>query len=358
MRLGVGAALVDGELVPGDVEIAGGVVRAVGLGATPTDRIAAPGFVDLHVNGFAGVDFLTADDDGWQRAGAALLRTGATAFRPTFITAPPGSVSAALGRADRFGGAPRASPRVLGAHLEGPFLAESMLRVHPAAHRRDPDVALLDALLDAGPVAQVTLAPELPGALELVDRLVARGVTVAAGHSAATAQEAHAAFDRGVSTVVHLFNAMPAPAAREPGLAGAALARPDVTVQLIADGVHVADDLVRLVFAAAPRRAVLVTDAVAAAAAPDGDYALGSLTVSAKDGVARDAEGRLAGSTLTLDAAVRNVCALGIDLATALAAASAHGSLAPGTPADVVVLDDRLEVERVLVGGYDGATAA
>ena len=364
MRLGVGAALVDGELVPGDVEVAGGVVRAVGVGAATSERIAAPGFVDLHVNGFAGVDFLAADEEGYARAGEALLRTGVTAYRPTFITAPTADVLAALGRMRALfpsgtGTRRRTSgPRVLGVHLEGPFLAEEMLRVHPAAHRRDPDAALLDALLDAGPVVQVTLAPELPGALDLVDRLVARGVTVAAGHSAATAEQAHAAFDRGVSAVVHLFNAMSAPSAREPGLAGAALARPGVMVQLIADGVHVAGDLVRLAFAAAPGRVALVTDAVAAAAAPDGEYALGPLAITATGGVARDAGGRLAGSTLTLDAAVRNVCALGIDLATALAAASAHGSLAPGTPADVVVLDDRLEVERVLVGGHEGAPAA
>jgi N-acetylglucosamine-6-phosphate deacetylase len=366
VRLGAGAALVDGELVPGDVEIEGGVVRAVGVGASGgRGRIAAPGFVDLHVNGFGGVDLLGADAGGWARAGAALLRTGVTAYRPTFITAPRHALVAALRAMPRGGAAepPRGAPRLLGAHLEGPFLAEPMLRVHPPEHRRDPDEALLEELLTAGPVAQVTLAPELPGALELVDRLVARGVTAAAGHSDATAAQAHAAFDRGVSTVVHLFNAMRAPAAREPGLAGAALAREDVTVQLIADGIHVAGDLVRIAFAAAPGRLALVTDAVAAANAPDGGYALGTLAITAAGGRASDAQGRLAGSTLTMDAAVRHVHALGIGLAEALTAATAVpaaiarrpdlGRLAPGAAADVVLLDDALRVERVLVGGVD-----
>jgi N-acetylglucosamine-6-phosphate deacetylase len=349
VRLGVGAAFVDGELVPGDVEVDGGLVRAVGVGDGDGSAIAVPGFVDLHVNGFAGVDFAGADAAGYARAGEALLRAGVTAYRPTFITSSREHLVEALR------GVP-SSRSVLGAHLEGPFLAEAMLRVHPAEHRRDPDGELLGELLAAGPVAQVTLAPELPGALELVDRLVARGVTVAAGHSDATAEQAHAGFDRGVSTVVHLFNAMRAPAAREPGLAGAALARDGVVVQLIADGTHVADDLVRLAFAAAPGRVALVTDAVA-------EHALGSLRITVEDGVARGPDGRLAGGTSTLDAVLRRVHALGIPLEAALGAVTTVpgrlarrgelGVLRPGGAADLAVLDDRLEVQRVLLAGVD-----
>ncbi|HZB76577.1 MAG TPA: N-acetylglucosamine-6-phosphate deacetylase [Solirubrobacteraceae bacterium] len=359
MRLGVAAALVGGSLVAGDVEVAGGDIAAVGLGdGSRGSGLAAPGFVDLQVNGFAGVDFMHADAAAHAAAGAALAATGVTAYRPTLITAPQAELVDALrglptGRAG--------APCVLGAHLEGPFLHPAQMGTHLPEHRRDPDRQLLERLLAAGPVAHVTLAPELPGALDLVDLLAARGVSVAAGHSDATAAQAHAAFDRGVRTVTHLFNAMRAPTAREPGLALAALARPDVTVQLIADGHHVADDAVRVAWAAASGRLALVTDAAAAAGAGDGSFTLGGRPVRAEGGVVRDAGGRLAGSALTMHTAVRRLHALGIPLAGALAAATMVpaaiagrpelGTLAPGSPADVVVLDDRLEVVAVLVGG-------
>ncbi|MDX6512846.1 MAG: N-acetylglucosamine-6-phosphate deacetylase, partial [Gaiellaceae bacterium] len=229
--------------------------------------------------------------------------------------------------------------------------------------RRDPDVELLRRLLDAGPVVHVTLAPELAGAGELLDLLRERGITVACGHSNATAAQAHRAFARGVLTVTHLFNAMPPFAAREPGLAGAALAAEDVVVQVILDGVHLADDTARLVWHAAAGRTALVTDAVAGAGVGDGHYRMGAIEVEIADGVARRDDGTLAGSTLTMLEAVRNLVELGAPLAGALSAASEVpariagradvGTLEPGSPADVVVLDDRLELERVLVAGTD-----
>jgi N-acetylglucosamine-6-phosphate deacetylase len=357
VRLGVAAALVDGRLVPGDVEVADGRVGAVGLGGGAGRGIAAPGLVDLQVNGFGGVDLYGADAGGWRQAGESLLATGVTAFVPTLISAPEADTLQALR------GIPRApiGPRLLGAHLEGPFLSPRRPGTHDPAHLRAPDAALLGRLLDAGRVALVTLAPELPGALDLVDALLARGVAVSAGHSDATAEEARAAFDRGVRTVTHLFNAMPPFAHRAPGLAGAALARDDVIVQLIADGHHLAPDTVRVAWAAARGRLALVTDAMAAAAAPDGEHRLGRLTVRAEGGVVRNAAGTLAGSALTLIEAVRNLHALGAPLEAALSAATEVparvlgrgdvGRLAIGAPADVAVLDDRLEVVRVLVGG-------
>ena len=174
IRLGVEAALVRGELVRGDVEVADGVVTRVGVDGANGRGIAAPGFVDLQVNGFAGVDFFSADTDGYRRAGEALLQTGVTAFQPTFITSPASELTAALREVPANG----AAPHVLGAHLEGPFLAPERLGIHPSSARRDPDAELLEQLLAAGPVTHVTLAPELPGALELVDLLCARGVTV------------------------------------------------------------------------------------------------------------------------------------------------------------------------------------
>ena len=178
-RLGVEAALVGGELLRGDVEVADGRIVAVGLNGTAGRGVAAPGFVDLQVNGFAGVDFFSADTDGYRRAGEALLACGVTTFQPTFITSPEEQLTAALREVPRNGGA----PRILGAHLEGPFIAPERLGTHPADARRDPDRELLERLLAAGPVSHVTLAPELPGALDLVDLLRERGVTVSGGHS-------------------------------------------------------------------------------------------------------------------------------------------------------------------------------
>jgi N-acetylglucosamine-6-phosphate deacetylase len=359
MRLGVEAALVDGRLLAGDVEVADGVVTAVGLTAGGgRGRVAVPGFVDLQVNGFAGVDLMRADRDGYARAGEALLETGTTAYQPTFVTAPEEELVEALR------GLPSGQdgPRVIGAHLEGPFLSPQRLGVHPAAWRRDPDRALLLRLLDVTEaVSQVTLAPELPGALDLVELLVERGVVVSAGHSDATAVEAHRAFDHGVHTVTHLFNAMRPLAPREPGIALAALARPDVTVQLIADGHHVAADTLLVACRAARGRFVLVTDAGAAARMGDGEFTLAGETVVSAGGAVRTPGGRLAGSALTMIEAVRNVHALGIPLEEALTAATAVpagiagrpdlGRLAPGARADVVLLDDNLEPDGVLVDG-------
>ena len=151
------------------------------------------------------------------------------------------------------------SPRVVGAHVEGPFLSPERLGTHPREHRRDPDLALLDRLLDAGRVTELTLAPELPGAEALIQRALERGAVVSAGHTNATAAQAHAGFDLGVSTVSHLFNAMRPFRSRDPGVVGVALTRRDVFVQMIVDGHHLADETVRLIWAAAAGRVALVT---------------------------------------------------------------------------------------------------
>jgi N-acetylglucosamine-6-phosphate deacetylase len=358
MRLGVAAALVDGRLMPGDVTTAGEEVEAVGVQG-PGRGIAVPGLVDLQVNGFGGVDFMHADRDGYARAGEALLASGTTAYRPTFVTASEEDLVAALGRIPE----DVRGPRILGAHLEGPFLSALRLGAHPAAWRRDPDPELLDRLLAAGPVHQLTLAPELPGALELVDRLLEQDVLVSAGHSDATAAEAHVAFDRGVRMVTHLFNAMRPPRPRDPGIALAALARDDVAVGVIADGHHLADETLLVAWRAARGRVALVSDAVAAAGMDDGDFRLAGRPVISSGGVVRGAGGELAGSVLTMLDAVRRVHALGIALEEALTAATAVpariaarpdlGRLAPGAPADVVVLGDDLEIVRVLVAGAE-----
>ena len=167
MRLGVEAALVGRELVPGDVEVVDGKIARVGLSSANGKGVASPGFVDLQVNGFGGIDFLDADAAGYRVAGEALLETGVTAYLPTFITAPEEQLVAALAEVPH----DSEGPHVLGAHLEGPFLAPERLGTHPESARRDPDTELLERLLAAGPVRLVTLAPELPGAGALIDLL-------------------------------------------------------------------------------------------------------------------------------------------------------------------------------------------
>ena len=359
MRLGVEAALIGGELVPGDVELANGEIAAYGLsGANGHGCIAIPGFVDLQVNGFGGVDFMGADADGYARGGEALLETGVTAYLPTFISAPEDDLLTALANVPL----DPPGPRLLGVHLEGPFLSEKRLGIHSRAARRDPDPALLERLLGAGPVRLMTLAPELPGADELIGLLLARGVAVSCGHSDATAAEANRAFDRGAKTVTHLFNAMRPFGHRDPGLAGAALLRDDVIVQIILDGVHLAPDTVRMVWQAAGGRLALVTDAVAGAGASDGSYRLGDVSVEVRNGVVRrDGDGVLAGSVLTMIDAVRNLHALGAPLEAALGAATAvpasviggdAGRIEIGAPADLIVLSEELEIQRVLVAGH------
>ena len=363
MRLGVEAAVVHGLLVPGDVEVAEGLIAGYGLPGPNGSGVAVPGFVDLQVNGFGGVDLMCADADGYRRAGEALLETGVTAYLPTFISAPEEDVLAALGNVP----SETRGARILGVHLEGPFLSKKRLGIHPPAARRDPDPALLERLLGAGRVRMMTLAPELPGADELIDRLLLAGIAVSCGHTDATAEEAIHAFDRGARAVTHIFNAMRPFRHRDPGLAGAALAREDVIVQMILDGVHLAEETVRVVWQAAPGRVALVTDSVAAAAMGDGSYFLAGSEIEVRDGVARSLDDVLAGSALTMIEAVRNLHGLGAPLPEAVAAATAVparvlgepdlGRLDVGLPADLVVLDDNLEIERVCVGGEDRVVA-
>ena len=358
MRLGVEAALVHGELVPGDVEVDEGVVMNVGLGGGGgRGRVAVPGFVDLQVNGFGGVDFLAAGGGDYVQAGEALLQTGVTAYQPTFITAAESTIVDALRALPPNGSA----PHIVGAHLEGPFLSAERLGTHPFEHRRDPDLELLDRLLDGGRVTEFTLAPELPGAGDLIRRLLDRGVVISAGHTNATAEQAHEAFDLGVSTVSHLFNAMRPFRSRDPGIIGVALTRSDVYVQLIVDGHHLADETVRLVWAVAAGRLALVSDAIAGAAVGGGSYQLGDVAIEVADGVPMREDGVLAGTILTMIDAVRNLHALGIPFEDAVGAATTVparivgrpdlGTLEPGGAADIVVLDDRLDIVNVLCAG-------
>jgi N-acetylglucosamine-6-phosphate deacetylase len=355
----VGAVLLGGELVPGDCAVDDeGRLDAVGLPSAAGGRLAVPGLVDLQVNGFDGVDVMGADAAGLEAVGASLLRYGVTSYLPTLITAPPADTGAALDVVAELAAVPpSAGARLLGVHLEGPFLSPARMGTHPVAHRRDPDLDLLRSWCARAPVVAVTLAPELPGALDLVRWLVERGILVSLGHSDASAEQAGAAFAAGARTVTHLWNAMSPLRPRAPGLPGAALSRPDVVVQMILDGHHLAPEVVRMSWAAARSRVVLVTDATAASARPDGQYEMAGVSLDVQEGAVRNPAGRLAGSALTLDAAVRCAVDLGIPLVEALLAATATpaallgrtdvGALVAGRARDLVVLDDGLRVHEV-----------
>jgi N-acetylglucosamine-6-phosphate deacetylase len=329
-----------------------------------TGLLVAPGFIDLQCNGAVGVDITAEPERLWEVA-AALPRWGVTAWLPTVITAPSDARIRALAalRSGPPPGAVVACP--LGLHLEGPFLAPERRGAHDPRYIVAPSWDLIDCegwSRDA--VALVTLAPELPGALGLVRRLVDRGVVVAAGHSSATAAQAADAVDAGVSYVTHLFNAMAPLHHREPGLVGVALTDARVRAGVIADGLHVAPRVVALAARSLGDRLNLVTDAVAALGAPPGRVRLGRSTaaLSAGDGAVRLPDGTLAGSVLSLERAVRNLVAFaGAPLAEAVRAVTStpaavlgladRGVVAPGAVGDLVLLTEAGEVVATVIGG-------
>jgi N-acetylglucosamine-6-phosphate deacetylase len=368
-RLGVRAALVDGVRVEGDVVVADGRVLEVGVGGGEAGHgLAVPGFLDLHINGIVGVDFLAAGPEGYAAASEALAASGVTGFLPTFITSPMGDYPAALAAAAEAMAAPASGARVLGVHLEGPYLSPEWPGAHDPAQLREPDVEEALALVASGPVKMMTLAPERRNGLDLVAALAERGIVVSIGHTDADAATANAAFDRGARAITHLYNAHRRWTARDPGVAGAALVRPGVTVQAIVDHVHLAPEAAYAAFLTARERFSLVTDAMEAAGQGDGVYRLGRREVSVHGARAELSDGLLAGSVLTMDAAVRNLHACGASLAEAVRAATIAparllgdpmlGVLRVGGPADITVLDDHVNVSRTLVGGVERFAAA
>ena len=359
-RLGVTAFLQHGRLVPGDIAIEDGHVVALGL--TPGNHgIAIPGLVDLQVNGYAGVDMLSASVEELAAVSRALARDGVLAFQPTLISSETARTKTAAGHIADLSRREQDGARILGIHLEGPFLSPLRAGTHPAERLARPDLEHLRSLCDAGPVTMVTLAPELPGALDLVAECRRRGIIVSFGHSDADASQARRGFDAGGQAVTHIFNAMSPISARSPGLAGAALADPRVTVQIIADQVHLADDVLRLVLAAAAGRWTLVSDATAASSLGDGELVLGEVRVMARHGVVRRQDGTIAGSAAKLLDGVRRVADTSTALGNVLAAVSERpaallgrgdiGRIRLGARADLVVLGDDLDVREVLLEG-------
>ena len=324
--------------------------------------LAAPGLIDIQVNGAFGLDF-TADPGSIWKVGERMPATGVTAFLPTIISSPAAQRTEALrviaeGPPPGYRGA-----RVLGLHLEGPMLAPGRRGTHQPAHLRPPSTDLVDGWAKRNGVRLVTLAPELAGAEPVIRALIDRDVVVAAGHSQATYEEGTAALRAGVTHGTHLFNGMPPMVPREPGLVGALLDDQDASVGIIVDGIHLHAATVRFVRRNKPADSVvLITDAMAGMGAGPGEYVLHDLAITVDETTARNVHGGLAGSILTLDQAVRNYMAFtGCATPEAWAAASANPARAIGEPdrgqikigafADVVLLDDELAVQATIIEG-------
>ena len=356
-----------GVVDDGWVSTSDGAIDDVGSG-TPAGagvidlggRWLVPGFIDLHVHGGGGHDSTTSHDA--MAASVAFHRSrGTTRTLVSLMAQPVTDLCEQLG----WIAALAREGHVVGAHLEGPFLATSRCGAQNPAYLLSPDPVVMGRLLDAGEgfVRTVTLAPELPGALPLIADLAAAGVVVAVGHTDATYEEAMAGFDAGASLATHLFNAMGSFSQREPGPSIAALDS-GVPVELISDGVHVHDGLVRLITSRFAGQVAFITDAISATGVGDGHYTLGDRDVVVANGRAvLDGSDHLAGSTLTMDLALRRaVTTLGLPIAVASAAVSGTparvlgirdvcGAIEPGLAADLVVLDDTFKVESVMIAG-------
>jgi len=333
---------------------------------------AAPGFVDVHIHGAGGHDVMEGTAEALSAVTSTVARHGTTSLVATTVTASAEHTCRAVAgiaqwieshREPRASHTPQAE--ILGIHFEGPFISPARRGVHPREWIVPPSADLLEKFLAAarGAGRILTLASELPGALELISAARQAGLVVSLGHTDASHAEAMSAIERGARHAAHVFNAMRPFEHRETGVIGAVLTSPAVTAELIADGVHVDAAAMRLLLAAKGARGViLVSDGTSATGMPDGTYRLGTFEVAVSGGVCRSAEGKLAGSTLTLDRALRNVVALDVTLADALSMLTSNparllglegrkGALVPGADADVVLLDAQLAVAGVMTRG-------
>ena len=349
----------------------GWIVRMVDAAPAGARGTLTPGLLDIHNNGAFGTDFAVAERAGWRTCLAGLARHGVTAVQPTVITAPLPSLLGALHRAADAADLLAAEPvaRILGVHLEGPFLSPSRRGAHRADWLQHPTPAALDVLLGDKAARRmlrtVTLAPELPHALEAIRRLVRNGIIVALGHSDATAADAFAAVEAGASAVTHVFNAMRPLGHRDPGLPGVALADDRLWCCLIVDGQHVDPLACRMAFRAAGKRLVAVSDSILVAGLLPGTVLpFGGLPARLDEaGLGRRMDGTISGGGIVLDEGVRRMIAAGLDPAAVLHAATEApadalgrpdlGRIAPGAAADLVWWDDDWVARRVWIGGTE-----
>jgi N-acetylglucosamine-6-phosphate deacetylase len=374
-------ALTPTAEIPGaGILVRDGVIDAIGpresmslpAGAqeiSAVEQTAIPGFVDVHIHGAGGRDVMEGTDEGLTVVAETLARHGTTSFVATTVTASPDDTCRSVEGIARFitqqlqTDNPRAE--VLGVHYEGPFLNKARRGVHPAEWLQAPSTELLERLLQAasGNARILTLAPELLGAVPCIEAARTAGVVVAMGHTDATYEEARAAISRGVRHAVHVYNAMRPFSHRDSGVIGAVLTSTEVSAELIADGVHVEEAAMRVLLQAkGPGGVILVSDGISATGMPDGKYYLGNFEVTVLNGVCRNAEGKLSGSTLTLDRALRNIVVLGIPLADTVRMLTTNpakllgiefkkGTLRTGADADIVLLDQNLQITNVWTRG-------
>lgn len=323
-----------------------------------------PGFIDIHVHGADGCDTMDATADALAAIATFKARHGVTGFLATTMTAPRDETLAAVRAVAAAGDDPGHGARILGIHLEGPFISPAFPGAQKAGDIRPPDMDEFQTLAAAGPVRMMTLAPEEPGAAALIAWAQARGIAMVAGHTNAGYEQCMEAFDQGVHQATHTYNAMTGLHHRKPGVLGAVLSDDRVYAQLIADNIHVHPAAMRILARCkGPERTILITDAMRAAGLPEGRYDLGGQEVTVTDGQCRLADGTLAGSVLTMERALANfMAASGWSLAEtwpttsrtpaqALALGPDFGSLHPGAWADLVLLDTSLSVMATVVRG-------
>ncbi len=334
-----------------------------------SESTAIPGFVDVHIHGAGGRDVMEADEAALSTITGRLAAFGTTSLLATTVTASADeTVRAVEGIAKYISGQYQTSDaraEILGIHFEGPFLSKARRGVHPTEWLQPPSAELLQRFLHAaaGNARILTIAPELLGAMPCIDAARSLGMVVSIGHTDATYEQARAAVAHGAHHATHVYNAMRPFSHRDPGVIGAVLTTPEVSAELIADGIHVDEIAMKVLLQAKGAQGViLISDGISATGMPDGKYMLGGLEVTVSGGVCRNAEGRLAGSTLTLDRALRNIVKLGIPLADAVRMLTLNpatllgiefkkGALRTGADADIVLLNEALEIERVWVRG-------
>lgn len=323
-----------------------------------------PGFIDLHVHGAVGHEVMDADRAGLWALARFYARHGVTAFLPTTWTASRDAIQRALECVAASVGPVPEGASIVGAHLEGPYLNPVRCGAQDVRQIRRADLSEARQFLDTGVVRLLALAPEFEESLELVDECVRRGVTVSAAHTDASYEQVQAAVGRGLRQATHAFNAMRAFGHREPGAAGAVLALPEVRCELIADNIHVHPAAMKiLVDVKGPAGVILITDAVRVAGLPEGAYQLDERTVTVRAGAVRLPDGTLAGSSLTMDRALRNLLAAtgrplrevwamtSLNAARSIGLSASKGSIEVGKDADLVLLDREHQVGLTVVGG-------
>lgn len=363
MRIPAKGAVIRGAWVAGDIVVEDGRLAAIGLPSTG-ESIVLPGLIDLQVNGYGGVDFNAATAEEFEQALVALRRDGVFWVQPTIITDDTDNVVRQIRLLGELQGAPGRGAAIVGVHAEGPFLHPNHRGVHRTQYLRDPDQDILRRFLEAGPLRTITIAPELPNAIPVIRWANAQGIIVQVGHTGASADQTRAAYDAGAKACTHLFNGMVQFKHRDPGVIGATLTREDVSIQMIADDIHLSREAATIALNAAKHRIMLVTDASAAAGACGcAVVTVGGFKVTVIDGVPRLPDGTLAGSTVTLLQQVRKLVDHGwpIDAAVNLASRApaqffglaGRGELSIGGPADFIVTDRNVEIERVVIGGEE-----